>query len=74
MKRVSENANFLLDGGWYNIYDYKGIGKENVCTKTGTPEVIAMTKFNSTIVGFTRQTTPRLRSESALKTANTADM
>ena len=52
MKRVSENANFLLDGGWYNIYDYKGIGKENVCTKTGTPEVIAMTKFNSTIVGF----------------------
>ncbi len=52
MKRVSENANFLLDGGWYNIYDYKGIGKENVCTKTGTPEVIAMTRFNSTIVGF----------------------
>ena len=52
MKRVSENANFLLDGGWYNIYDYKGIGKENVCTKTGSPEVIAMTRFNSTIVGF----------------------
>lgn len=52
MKRVSENANFLMDGGWYNIYDYKGIGKENVCTKTGTPEVIAMTRFNSTIVGF----------------------
>lgn len=52
MKRVSENANFLMDGGWYNIYDFKGIGKENVCTKTGTPEVIAMTKFNSTIVGF----------------------
>lgn len=52
MKLVSERANFLLDGGWYNIYDYKGIGKENVCTKTGTPEVIAMTKFNSTIVGF----------------------
>ena len=52
MKLVSENANFLLDGGWYNIYDYKGIGKENVCTKTGTPEVIAMTRFNSTIVGF----------------------
>lgn len=52
MKRVSENANFLMEGGWYNIYDFKGIGKENVCTKTGTPEVIAMTKFNSTIVGF----------------------
>ena len=52
MKRVSENANFLMEGGWYNIYDFKGIGKENVATKTGTPEVIAMTKFNSTIVGF----------------------
>ena len=52
MKKVSENANFLMEGGWYNIYDFKGIGKENVCTKTGTPEVIAMTKFNSTIVGF----------------------
>lgn len=52
MKLVSENANFLMEGGWYNIYDFKGIGKENVCTKTGTPEVIAMTKFNSTIVGF----------------------
>lgn len=52
MRRVSENANFLMEGGWYNIYDFKGIGKENVCTKTGTPEVIAMTKFNSTIVGF----------------------
>ena len=52
MRKVSENANFLMEGGWYNIYDFKGIGKENVCTKTGTPEVIAMTKFNSTIVGF----------------------
>ena len=52
MKLVSDRTYFLIDGGWYNIYDYKGIGKENVCTKTGTPQVVGMQRFNSTIVGF----------------------
>ncbi len=52
MKLVSDRTYFLIDGGWYNIYDYKGIGKENVCTKTGTPQVVGMERFNSTIVGF----------------------
>ena len=34
-----------------NIYDYKGIGKENVATKTGTPQT-SLTEYNSAIIGF----------------------
>ena len=51
MKKVSDNANFLVDGRWVNIYKYKEI-PEPVATKTGTPEVVAMTVFNSAIIGF----------------------
>ncbi len=52
MDLMANSSYFLLDGGWYNIYDFKGIGKENVCTKTGTPQVIGMKRFNSTVIGF----------------------
>lgn len=51
MKKVSTNANFLINGNWVNIYDYKGIGKENVATKTGTPQT-SLTEYNSAIIGF----------------------
>lgn len=52
MKMVSSVNYFLLDGGWNNAYDFKGIGSKNVCTKTGTPQVVGFEKFNSTILGF----------------------
>ncbi len=51
MKKVSDNANFLVGNQWVNIYKYKEI-PEPVATKTGTPEVVAMTVFNSAIIGF----------------------
>lgn len=51
MKRVSGNANMLVHNNWYNIYDYVGVGKENVATKTGTPQT-SSTTYNSVIIGF----------------------
>ena len=51
MKRVSGNANFLIGNSFVNIYDYVGVGKENVATKTGTPQV-SNTEFNSAVIGF----------------------
>lgn len=51
MKRVSGNANMLVHNNWYNIYDYVGVGKENVATKTGTPQT-SSTTYNSSIIGF----------------------
>lgn len=51
MKRVSGNANMLVHNNWYNIYDYVGVGKENVATKTGTPQT-SETVYNSCVVGF----------------------
>lgn len=51
MKRVSGNANMLVHNNWYNIYDYVGVGKENVATKTGTPQT-STTTYNSAIIGF----------------------
>ncbi len=51
MKKVSTSANFLIGPYFVNIYDYKGIGKENVATKTGTPQ-IDKTTYNSAIIGF----------------------
>ncbi len=50
MKMVSNSANFIVDGMWVNIYDYKGVGGE-VATKTGTPQK-SVDVFNSAIVGF----------------------
>ncbi len=51
MKRVSGNANFLIGSSWVNIYDYVGVGKENVATKTGTPQT-SETVYNSAVIGF----------------------
>ena len=51
MTKVSDNANFLVGKRWVNIYEYKEI-PGRVATKTGTPEVVALTKYNSAIVGF----------------------
>ncbi len=50
MVMVSENAYFIADGQWGNIYDLKDI-PEPVATKTGTPQKTA-TIFNSAVVGF----------------------
>lgn len=51
MKKVSTSATFLINGSWVNIYDYKGIGVENVATKTGTPQT-SETEYNSAVIGF----------------------
>jgi penicillin-binding protein 2 len=51
MKKVSTNANFLLGDTWANVYDYVGVGKENVATKTGTPQT-SLTVYNSAVIGF----------------------
>lgn len=51
MKRVSGNAGMWVHNNFQNIYDYVGVGKENVATKTGTPQVTATT-YNSAIIGF----------------------
>ncbi len=51
MKRVSANAGMWVHNNWYNIYDYVGVGKENVATKTGTPQT-SVTTYNSAIIGF----------------------
>lgn len=50
MIKVSDAANFIVDGMWVNIYDYKKLpGK--VATKTGTPQKTTEI-FNSAIIGF----------------------
>lgn len=51
MKRVSASAGFLVGNSFVNIYDYVGVGKENVATKTGTPQFSA-TEYNSAVIGF----------------------
>ncbi len=37
--------------GYYNVYDYVGIGNKNVAIKTGSPQT-SETVFNSALVGF----------------------
>lgn len=51
MKRVSQNANFLIGNSWVNVYEYNGINLSDVATKTGTPQT-SETVYNSAIIGF----------------------
>lgn len=51
MKRVSSSAGMYVHGNFQNIYDYVGVGSQNVATKTGTPQ-ISNDVFNSAIIGF----------------------
>lgn len=37
--------------GYYNVYDYVGVGNDNVALKTGTPQT-SETTFNSALVGY----------------------
>lgn len=37
--------------GYFNLYDYVGVGNDNVATKTGTPQT-SETTYNSALVGF----------------------
>lgn len=45
--------------GYYNIYDYVGVGKENVAIKTGSPQ-ISETVFNSALVGYYPANNPEI--------------
>ncbi len=41
----------VADEGYFNLYDYVGVGNDNVATKTGTPQT-SETTYNSALVGF----------------------
>lgn len=52
MRMVAETSVLLVrDEGYYNVYDYVGIGHNNVAIKTGSPQT-SETVFNSALIGF----------------------
>ncbi|MCH5203324.1 MAG: hypothetical protein J1F03_01185 [Oscillospiraceae bacterium] len=53
MKRVANRDGYypIPNKGYVNVYDYVGVGVENVAIKTGSPQV-AENVFNGAIVGF----------------------
>ncbi len=52
MRLVTSTSVLLVrDEGFYNVYDYVGIGQKNVAIKTGSPQT-SETVFNSALVGF----------------------
>lgn len=52
MKMVSQLPTLAIrDAGFFNVYDYVGVGQKNVATKTGSPQT-SETVFNSALIGF----------------------
>lgn len=52
MRQVADTSWLLVRGeGYFNVYDYVGIGHNNVAIKTGSPQT-SETVFNSALVGF----------------------
>lgn len=52
MRQVADTSWLLVrDEGYFNVYDYVGIGHNNVAIKTGSPQT-SETVFNSALIGF----------------------
>lgn len=52
MLMVTDTLSTIISGeGFYNVYDYVGVGNDNVATKTGSPQTSVNT-YNSALVGY----------------------